>query len=32
MQKGNTIYQFLQRCLENLRKEFSELRSVRHNS
>ena len=28
MQKGNTIGQFLQRCLENLRKEFSELRFV----
>lgn len=26
MMKGNSIYQFLQQCLENLRKEFSELR------
>lgn len=26
MQKGNSISQFLQKCLENLRKEFSELR------
>lgn len=28
MKKGNTIYQFLQACLENLRKDFNELRSV----
>ncbi|XP_074602256.1 protein FAM50 homolog [Brevipalpus obovatus] len=28
MKKGNSIYQFLQRCLELLRKEFHELRSV----
>lgn len=26
MKKGDTIYHFLQRCLENLRKDFSELR------
>ena len=26
--KGNTIYQFLQRCLDSLRKEFHELRAV----
>lgn len=25
---GNSIYQFLQRCLELLRKEFSELKTV----
>lgn len=25
---GNTIYQFLQRCLDSLRKEFHELRSI----
>ena len=25
---GNTIYQFLQKCLEMLRKEFSELKTV----
>jgi len=25
---GNTIYQFLQRCLEMLRKDFSELKTV----
>lgn len=28
MKKGNSIYQFLQRCLEVLRKEFSELKTV----
>ncbi|KAL1140922.1 hypothetical protein AAG570_000850 [Ranatra chinensis] len=28
MKKGNSIYQFLQRCLEILRREFSELKSV----
>ncbi|XP_037954660.1 protein FAM50 homolog [Teleopsis dalmanni] len=28
MKKGNTIYQFLQRCLELLRKEFNELKTV----
>jgi len=28
MKKGNTIYQFLQRCLDSLRKEFHELRSI----
>ncbi|XP_047116388.1 protein FAM50 homolog [Schistocerca piceifrons] len=28
MKKGNSIYQFLQRCLELLRKEFSELKTV----
>ncbi|XP_059481422.1 protein FAM50 homolog [Neocloeon triangulifer] len=28
MKKGNSIYQFLQRCLEMLRKEFSELKTV----
>ncbi|KAF6201521.1 hypothetical protein GE061_003912, partial [Apolygus lucorum] len=28
MKKGNSIYQFLQRCLETLRKEFSELKTV----
>ena len=28
MKKGNTIEQFLFKCLENLRKEFSELRAV----
>ena len=28
MKKGNTIQQFLYKCLENLRKEFSELRAV----
>ncbi|KAK6621582.1 hypothetical protein RUM43_006916 [Polyplax serrata] len=28
MRKGNSIYQFLQRCLELLRKEFSELKTV----
>ncbi len=26
MKKGNSIEQFLQKCLENLRKEFTELR------
>ena len=26
MRKGNTIQQFLQKCLESLRKDFSELR------
>ena len=28
MQKGNSIHEFLQRCLENLRKEFPELRAI----
>lgn len=28
MKKGDSIYQFLQACLETLRKDFSELRSV----
>lgn len=28
MKKGNSIYQFLQKCLESLRKEFSELKTV----
>lgn len=28
MKKGNSIYQFLQKCLELLRKEFYELRAV----
>ncbi|CAH1390922.1 unnamed protein product [Nezara viridula] len=28
MKKGNSIYQFLQRCLEVLRREFSELKTV----
>ncbi|XP_029712333.1 protein FAM50 homolog [Aedes albopictus] len=28
MKKGNSIYQFLQKCLEMLRKEFSELKTV----
>lgn len=28
MKKGNTIYQFLQKALEILRKDFNELRSV----
>jgi protein FAM50 len=28
MKKGNSIYQFLQRCLEMLRKEFCELKTV----
>ncbi|XP_034249592.1 protein FAM50 homolog [Thrips palmi] len=28
MKKGNSIYQFLQRCLEILRKDFSELKTV----
>lgn len=28
MKKGNSIYQFLQSCLETLRKDFNELRSV----
>lgn len=28
MKKGNSIYQFLFACLENLRKDFNELRSV----
>ncbi|XP_067012860.1 protein FAM50 homolog [Anabrus simplex] len=28
MKKGNSMYQFLQRCLELLRKEFSELKTV----
>lgn len=28
MKKGHTIYQFLQKCLEDLRKDFTELRSV----
>ncbi|XP_018784324.1 PREDICTED: protein FAM50 homolog [Bactrocera latifrons] len=28
MKKGNSIYQFLQRCLELLRKEFNELKTV----
>lgn len=28
MKKGNSIYQFLLACLDNLRKDFNELRSV----
>lgn len=28
MKKGNTIQEFLQKCLENLRKEFKELRTA----
>jgi len=28
MKKGNTIYQFLQRCLESLRKDFHELKTI----
>lgn len=28
MKKGNSIYQFLQACLETLRKDFNELRTV----
>ncbi|CAD7084318.1 unnamed protein product [Hermetia illucens] len=28
MKKGNSIYQFLQKCLEILRKEFNELKTV----
>lgn len=28
MKKGDSIYQFLQACLENLRKDFNELRKV----
>lgn len=28
MKKGNSVYQFLQRCLELLRKEFGELKTV----
>lgn len=28
MKKGHSIYQFLQKCLEALRKEFSELKTV----
>ncbi|GAB1598050.1 protein FAM50A-like [Argonauta hians] len=28
MKKGNSIQQFLQRCLENLRKEFNDLKSI----
>jgi len=28
MKKGNSIHQFLQKCLEMLRKEFNELRAV----
>ena len=28
MKKGNSIYQFLQKCLEILRKDFSELKTV----
>jgi len=28
MKKGQTIYQFLQKCLEDLRKDFTELRTV----
>lgn len=28
LKKGNSIYQFLQRCLETLRPEFSELKTV----
>lgn len=28
MKKGNSIYQFLQKCLDVLRKEFSELKTV----
>ncbi|XP_005094663.1 protein FAM50 homolog [Aplysia californica] len=28
MKKGNTVQQFLQKCLENLRKEFNDLRPV----
>ncbi|KAH8362303.1 hypothetical protein KR200_006645 [Drosophila serrata] len=28
MKKGNSIYQFLQKCLELLRKEFIELKTV----
>lgn len=28
MKKGDSIYQFLQACLENLRKDFNELRKI----
>lgn len=28
MKKGNSVYQFLQACLETLRKDFNELRSI----
>jgi len=28
MKKGNSIQQFLQRCLENLRKEFADLKVI----
>lgn len=28
MKKGNSIYQFLQACLETLRKDFNELRTI----
>jgi len=28
MKKGNSIHQFLQRCLEQMRREFAELRAV----
>ncbi|KAK4030354.1 hypothetical protein OUZ56_023355 [Daphnia magna] len=28
MKKGNTIYQFLQRCLDSLRKDFHELKTI----
>jgi len=28
MRKGNSVHQFLQKCLENLRKEFNELKSA----
>lgn len=28
MKKGNSIYQFLQACMETLRKDFNELRSI----
>lgn len=27
-ESGNTIYQFLQRCLESLRKDFHELKTI----
>ena len=28
MKKGNTIHEFLQKCLESLRKDFKELRGA----
>lgn len=30
MKKGDSIYKFLQKCLEALRKDFNELRLILH--